>query len=216
MTNSSRNGMTDVVSKVMTMIFLKRAIESNTFDPLDEIIPGVYLGNAEQAMNPRVIHHYKITHIVNACQSENVFENGVESAVSGLKLKTDPINLKTVISEFKIPLYKRVNIPDNPNANITLHLDQVVSFVNQARSNAECRVLFHCHAGISRSSTLLIAYLMESQNITLDQAFQTVVSVRKKIRPNPGFCVQLINHHKKLFNTLEGTESFVKRHGIVL
>ncbi|KAJ3325614.1 hypothetical protein HDV06_003384 [Boothiomyces sp. JEL0866] len=133
MTNSSRNGMTDVVSKVMTMIFLKRAIESNTFDPLDEIIPGVYLGNAEQAMNPRVIHHYKITHIVNACQSENVFENGVESAVSGLKLKTDPINLKTVISEFKIPLYKRVNIPDNPNANITLHLDQVVSFVNQAR-----------------------------------------------------------------------------------
>ncbi|KAJ3312550.1 Serine/threonine/tyrosine-interacting-like protein 1 [Boothiomyces sp. JEL0838] len=213
---TQKNGMNDVVSKVMTMIFLKRAIESTNFDPLDEIIPGLYLGNAEQAMNPRVIHQYKITHIVNACQSENVFEKGVEHAIAGLKLKTDPPNLEDLINEFKIPQYKRVNIPDNPDADITIHLEQVVAFVNDARSQEHSRVLFHCHAGISRSSTLLIAYLMESENIPLDEAFQKVALVRKKIRPNPGFCIQLINHHQKLFNTMEGTEVFIKKHGLVL
>ncbi|KAJ3273086.1 Serine/threonine/tyrosine-interacting-like protein 1 [Terramyces sp. JEL0728] len=215
MTNHG-NGMKDVVSKVMTMIFLKRALESKSFEPLDEVVPGIYLGNAEQAMNPRVINHYKITHIVNACQSENVFEKGIEQAISGLKLKADMRNFEEIINEFKIPQYKRVNIPDNPDANISNHLQDVFRFVNSAQSTKDSKILFHCHAGISRSSTLLIGYLMESQKITLDEAFKAVAAVRKKIRPNPGFCMQLIDQHKKLHNSLDGTEEFIKRHGLVI
>jgi protein-tyrosine phosphatase len=49
------------------------------------------------------------------------------------------------------------------------------------------RILFHCYAGISRSSTAAILYLMLTTNMSLSEIYQLVESKRPYINPNPTF-----------------------------
>ena len=55
-------------------------------------------------------------------------------------------------------------------------------------------------AGVSRSATICIAYLMKYKSMTLFEAYQYLKAVRPQIRPNPGFFEQLIEYEKKLYN----------------
>lgn len=52
-------------------------------------------------------------------------------------------------------------------------------------------VLLHCNAGVSRSASIAIAYLMANEKIPFDDAFNRVKSVRPSVQPNAGFLVQL-------------------------
>jgi len=55
------------------------------------------------------------------------------------------------------------------------------------------RVLVHCQAGISRSATLVIAYLIKHQKMNLKDAYLHVKSKRPQIGPNKGFIQQLMD-----------------------
>lgn len=57
-------------------------------------------------------------------------------------------------------------------------------------------VLFHCRMGISRSATLLIAYLMKSRSMTLKEAFNLVKKQRPKAHPSPIFSEALLKFEK--------------------
>ena len=52
------------------------------------------------------------------------------------------------------------------------------------------KVLVHCVMGQSRSSTLVLAYLMIHENLTLADAIRAV-STGRNISPNAGFLEQL-------------------------
>lgn len=54
------------------------------------------------------------------------------------------------------------------------------------------RVLVHCQAGISRSATICLAYLMHTQRVRLDEAFDFVKQRRQVISPNLAFMGQLL------------------------
>ena len=54
------------------------------------------------------------------------------------------------------------------------------------------RVLVHCQAGISRSATICLAYLMHAQRVRLDEAFDFVKRRRQVISPNLAFMGQLL------------------------
>jgi protein-tyrosine phosphatase len=51
----------------------------------------------------------------------------------------------------------------------------------------DTRILFHCHAGISRSTTIATAYLSKRFGLTLNQTLDFIRSKRHIIQPNPGF-----------------------------
>lgn len=53
----------------------------------------------------------------------------------------------------------------------------------------------HCHAGVSRSATLVIVYLMATQKWTPFQAFEFVRQQRERIKPNAGFWKQINDFH---------------------
>lgn len=53
--------------------------------------------------------------------------------------------------------------------------------------NAQEKILIHCHAGISRSVTIVVAYLMICRGQTLQTALGAVRKVRPIANPNPGF-----------------------------
>ncbi|KAF6108359.1 dual specificity phosphatase 13 [Phyllostomus discolor] len=52
------------------------------------------------------------------------------------------------------------------------------------------RVLVHCAMGVSRSATVVLAFLMIYENLTLVEAIQTV-QAHRDICPNSGFLRQL-------------------------
>ena len=91
-----------------------------------------------------------------------------------------------------------VAVEDSTVAKLSAHFDQCADKIQQT-SLAGGRTLVHCMAGVSRSATLCIAYLMKHQHMTLREAYSHVKSCRCFIRPNIGFFRQLIDYEKQLF-----------------
>jgi len=56
------------------------------------------------------------------------------------------------------------------------------------------KILFHCYAGISRSSTIAIAYLAKTLHKSVHEIYNIVKSKRNCIRPNYGFVKKLIEY----------------------
>ena len=73
------------------------------------------------------------------------------------------------------------------------HFPAVRDFIRLAHA-AGGKVLLHGNAGISRSGALLIAYIMESQRTTYNDAFRIVQAKRFCVSPNEGFQSQLLEY----------------------
>ena len=65
------------------------------------------------------------------------------------------------------------------------------------------RILFHCYAGISRSSTAAIMYFMMTTCLPLETIFKMIQSKRSIIDPNPAFryILHICNHKREIMNT---------------
>ena len=66
-------------------------------------------------------------------------------------------------------------------------------FVTDSVKNSKGRVLVHCQAGISRSATICLAYLISRYRLRLDEAYEYVKKRRSIISPNFNFMGQLLN-----------------------
>jgi len=69
-------------------------------------------------------------------------------------------------------------------------LIEAVQFIENGRK-AGGNVVVHCAQGKSRSSTVVIAYLMAKQGWTMDAALRFVQTKRPEAEPNPNFIEQL-------------------------
>eukprot|EP00184_Porphyridium_aerugineum_P008639 CAMPEP_0184692768 /NCGR_PEP_ID=MMETSP0313-20130426/1100_1 /TAXON_ID=2792 /ORGANISM="Porphyridium aerugineum, Strain SAG 1380-2" /LENGTH=638 /DNA_ID=CAMNT_0027150617 /DNA_START=499 /DNA_END=2415 /DNA_ORIENTATION=- len=83
-------------------------------------------------------------------------------------------------------VYKKLHIRDVVDEPIQESFAEACAFLDQVRKNESCRVLIHCYAGMSRSVTIAIAYLI-SLNYTLMAAYELVRERRTIISPNSGF-----------------------------
>lgn len=52
-------------------------------------------------------------------------------------------------------------------------------------------MLVHCYAGVSRSVTIVVAYIMKKYNWNVDEALNFVKEKRVVAKPNDGFMKQL-------------------------
>jgi protein-tyrosine phosphatase len=69
-------------------------------------------------------------------------------------------------------------------------------FISQGIEREE-PVLVHCDAGISRSGSVVVAYLMASRELSFEDALKTARAVRVCIDPNEGFTRELKNIHRE-------------------
>lgn len=90
--------------------------------------------------------------------------------------------------------YLFVFISDYEDEPIHLHFRDCIEFINKT----EGPVLVHCMAGISRSATIVIAYLMAEMKMSYADAYILVKEKRRIICPNSGFRRQLMEFESSL------------------
>lgn len=84
-----------------------------------------------------------------------------------------------------------VKCDDTIAFDISQYFSLVCQFIEEARE-INGRVLVHCACGVSRSPTLVCAYLIKHQSMSVENAVVHIHSRRSIIRPNSGFLRQLI------------------------
>lgn len=120
--------------------------------------------------------------VVNLCYPENKMEH------RQILISYFP---KTIIT---------VGIHDRPEEDMLSLLMKIIPhLVNMYQENNNIRILFHCYAGISRSSSVAIAYMMAVYKIRLEKAFE-IARRRSIINPNPGFYEALQKFEQKIFS----------------
>ena len=113
---------------------------------------------------------------------------------------TNIINCTLEIPNLNIPSLEciQIHVEDTPSARLGIYFDRCADKIHQVSSRGG-RTLVHCVAGISRSASLCIAYLMKYQKMKLDEAYHHVKKRRPVIRPNVGFWRQLIEFERRLY-----------------
>ncbi|XP_068637352.1 protein-tyrosine-phosphatase MKP1-like [Aristolochia californica] len=94
-------------------------------------------------------------------------------------------------------VYKTLWLQDSPSEDITSILYDVFDYFEDVREQRG-RVLVHCCQGVSRSTSLVIAYLMWREGQSFEDAFQYVKAARGIADPNMGFTCQLLQCQKRV------------------
>jgi hypothetical protein len=87
-------------------------------------------------------------------------------------------------------VYSSVDVADVPNQDLDAALNHGLAYLYVRKRNAE-KVLVHCYAGISRSVTLVMAYLIMECGMDYGTALVRVRQTRRDALPNVGFEEQL-------------------------
>ncbi|KAL9651839.1 hypothetical protein ABK040_000187 [Willaertia magna] len=156
----------------------KSMIEKNiefqfSYEEASKIIDGLYIGSAAAASSKRLLKSLNVTHILTIAKD------------------VPPRHIK----DFK---YMVIYVDDNRSSSLKGHFEDITHFINDARHNGSSAII-HCMAGVSRSSTCAIAYLMLECKMRAKMAFQTVLKCRPAIKPNDGFKQEISDFDKELY-----------------
>ena len=126
----------------------------------------------------------RITHVLNATEDVSNFFEGAEAVPAGLR-------------------YHRCPVKDRSDAAAEMreHFPACVEFLDGCAAGGG-RALVHCRAGVSRSATLVLGYLMHHKRWDLKTCLRHVDS-RRFIQPNSGF----IEFLRELEQTIHGSNS---------
>jgi predicted protein tyrosine phosphatase len=90
-------------------------------------------------------------------------------------------------------IYTHIQIEDAESQPIRPYFVQAFSAMDEAAEHGT-GILVHCVAGVSRSVTVVLAWLVERQGLTLREAARQVRSSRPIIDPNKAFRLALVEH----------------------
>ncbi|KAG2100263.1 protein-tyrosine phosphatase-like protein [Suillus cothurnatus] len=110
----------------------------------------------------------------------------------------DSAGITHIISIGRAPLcpnhphvqYHRLQLLDKDISSINTVIGRANQVVTNAR-NSGGKVLVHCVAGVSRSPTIIAAYLISKCSMSLKDALGLLVRARPVVCPRPGFIAQL-------------------------
>jgi protein-tyrosine phosphatase len=134
---------------------------------MSKITEQLYIGNYLNASDREWLDKNHITHIVNATPDiPNYFPQ-----------------------DYK---YLQLKLLDSPQQSIYQVLEPSYKFIYNAMGNGGT-VLIHCRAGMSRSVSVSIYFLMKLKGWTYLQALNFIKSKRSIAQPNHGFARQLVS-----------------------
>ena len=154
----------------------------NYINEINEIIPHLYLSNWYTSNNTEILHKYNI------------------KAVITLETQPKPDFIYKYYKNYGVDnMY--IKLHDSPDANITQYFDKTYDFIDKHISKGE-NVLVHCMAGVSRSATIVLNYIIRKMYETnqvstcpckfVDQVLEFARTKRPVVNPNSGFMKQLL------------------------
>jgi protein-tyrosine phosphatase len=140
---------------------------------IQKVAHNIYLGGYLAACDKRLLDRERISHVLKMFNAEDdgyIYHDGIK--------------------------YMVVDASDIPGYDMYSHMDSCVDYIRD--SVGAGNILVHCHAGISRSSTMVIAYLMREKGMSFVDAFAAVKKIRPQVQPNAGFIRQLRRYEMDL------------------
>nr|CAH7757625.1 unnamed protein product [Callosobruchus chinensis] len=146
---------------------------------MNKVLPGLYVGNYRDSKDAQQLQKYNITHILAIHDTAR-------------RIHSDKHYLCVMAS-------------DSPDQNLTQYFSLCNDFIHAARLR-EGNVLIHCLAGMSRSVTVAVAYIMSVTNLNWKEALKVVRAGRAVANPNIGFqkqledfeCTRLVEERRRL------------------
>merc|ERR1712038_849018 len=135
--------------------------------PATQVLPHLYLGNMRDASDMASLSRLNIRYVLN------------------VTAKPPSYHLPPGFH------YKHLEAADNGLQNLRQFFEEAFNFIDEAKK-AGAGVLVHCQAGISRSPTIAVAYLMKNNYpMAMSDAYKFVKTKRSIISPNLNFMGQL-------------------------
>ncbi|XP_003951102.2 serine/threonine/tyrosine-interacting-like protein 1 isoform X3 [Pan troglodytes] len=149
--------------------------ELDAFQPYPiEIVPGkVFIGNFSQACDPKIQKDLKIKAHVNVSMDTGPFFAGDADKLLHIRIK------------------------DSPEAQILPFLRHMCHFI-EIHLHLGSVILIFSTQGISRSCAAIIAYLMHSNEQTLQRSWAYVKKCKNNMCPNRGLVSQLLEWEKTI------------------
>ncbi|XP_039583375.1 dual specificity protein phosphatase 13-like [Passer montanus] len=140
---------------------------------VDEVWPNLFLGDLVTAHNRFVLWKMGVTHVLNAAHGTSYSQGGQDF-------------YGATIDYYGVPAH------DLPSFDISQFFFSAAQFIHNALNTPGAKILVHCAVGVSRSASLVLAYLMINHHLPLVEAIKTVKEHRW-ISPNRGFLKHLRN-----------------------
>ncbi|XP_068610282.1 dual specificity protein phosphatase 13A-like [Brachionichthys hirsutus] len=148
---------------------------------VDEVWPHLFVGDTSAANERYRLWKLGITHVVNA-------------AHGGMHCQGSRDFYGSSVDYYGVPA------DDSPSFDLARYFFPTAEYIQSALDAAHARVLVHCAAGVSRSASLVLAYMMIHHHHSLLGAINKVKE-RRWIFPNRGFLKQLRALENKLHQT---------------
>ncbi|KAH8117272.1 phosphotyrosine protein [Phellopilus nigrolimitatus] len=139
-----------------------------------EIVPGLYMSDLSVAESSKTHAALGLTHVLSVMPGNVLLPKG------------------TALKTLQIP------IRDGPFEELAAHLGRTSAFIADAL-RGRGRVLVHCVQGMSRSASVVAAYLMAAHGLSVRDAVDFVRSRCATAQPNSGFLGQLQEYHDALY-----------------
>ncbi|KAE8151830.1 dual specificity phosphatase [Aspergillus avenaceus] len=181
---------------------------------MDKIMPGLYLGNVRSSCKRSMLEENRINAIVSLTDARWVWWNGPTRNAG--------------VPEHR---HKWVQCADSSTQDLLVYMAGICDFIDAVASpvllsgglsgeeRVECEggdadasgaVLVHCDLGISRSPTVIIAYLMRKYGLKREDALGLVRS-KRKVKPSANMTRQLVVWEQVGYQIWEDEEGTVPK-----
>lgn len=154
---------------------------------MDKVSDNLYVGSLHTLSSPRDLVRAGITHVVSLLRDETTLRDMSRFPASLTSSTKTPAD----VAGFR---HLHIQIDDDDEEDIIKYFAVVNAFVDHARQQGG-NVLIHCIAGISRSVTVAVAYLLrENGGRTKRDVDDTIAMIKRRrpiANPNASFRDQL-------------------------